>query len=362
MIDAIRLQNFKCFRDTQLSLGNLTLLSGLNSAGKSTVIQSFLIWDIARRQEAVVPLSGNLGLSLGDAQDVLHREAEDAVIKFTRSAGETEQIISFEVPDLEALHLRASDPRNQLANSMRLGSYLSAERLGPRDALEVSASASADDSVGVGHQGQYTAQVLAERERDVVPERRRFPSQETDGTPVPRTLASQAEAWLSAIVGPTQLLASKIAGTSLTSLRFKEPSVGADWLRPSNVGFGLSYALPVIVAGLTSDAETLLLVENPEAHLHPAGQSMIGEFLSRVAADGVQVIVETHSDHVLNGVRRAVAVEQILPHERLVILFFGREGIADIRVRGHGGLTDWPESFFDQLEADLAVISRQSRR
>ena len=82
----------------------------------------------------------------------------------------------------------------------------------------------------------------------------------------------------------------------------------ADRMRPTNMGFGVSYALPVITAGLLAPAGSLLVVENPEAHLHPAGQSRVGRFLAHLAASGVQVVAETHSDHVLNGVRLA-AVE-----------------------------------------------------
>jgi predicted ATPase len=87
-----------------------------------------------------------------------------------------------------------------------------------------------------------------------------------------------------------------------------------DGHRPVHVGFGLSYVLPVIASVIIHSAQlykkavdsVLLLIENPEAHLHPSGQTKMGELMARASACGVQILVETHSDHFLNGVRLAV--------------------------------------------------------
>ena len=75
--------------------------------------------------------------------------------------------------------------------------------------------------------------------------------------------------------------------------------------RATNVGFGLSYTLPVIVA-LLAPAGALCLIENPESHLHPKGQTKLAELAVRASRAGVQVFVETHSDHFMDGVRIAV--------------------------------------------------------
>ena len=147
------------------------------------------------------------------------------------------------------------------------------------------------------------------------------------------------------------------------TLRFRDPELLAEWSRPANVGFGLSYALPVIVAALTASPGTLFLVENPEAHLHPAGQSLIGQFLTRVAAAGVQVVVETHSDHVINGMRLAAARDGLLPPSDAIIHFLADAGTRHtIEIQGSGALTEWPPGFFDQSELDLGQLSRLRRR
>ena len=95
--------------------------------------------------------------------------------------------------------------------------------------------------------------------------------------------------------------------------------------RATNVGFGLSYVFPVIVAALAARAGDLLIIENPEAHIHPKGQMRLGQLLSLAAASGVQVVIETHSDHVLNGIRLAVH-ERKISHEIVRLHFFERAG------------------------------------
>ena len=77
------------------------------------------------------------------------------------------------------------------------------------------------------------------------------------------------------------------------------------------------------MALLSAKRGTLVLLENPEAHLHPQGQVRIGELIARTAASGVQILVETHSDHVLNGIRLAVHAGKIEP-DQVKLQYFKR--------------------------------------
>jgi predicted ATPase len=107
----------------------------------------------------------------------------------------------------------------------------------------------------------------------------------------------------------------------------------------------------------------LLIVDSPEAHLHPAAQSALGGFLAAVAASGVQVIVETHSDHLLNGIRKAVAVRRTIDPALVKIAFFGQDPEpARLSISERGSVSDWPAGFFDQLEADLGELTRLRQR
>ena len=103
---------------------------------------------------------------------------------------------------------------------------------------------------------------------------------------------------------------SLIAGFSFD----RSGDVATRRFRATNVGFGLSYTLPVILA-LLAESGTLCLIENPEAHLHPRGQTKLAELAVRASIAGIQVIVETHSDHFMDGVRIAVRDGLISPGE-----------------------------------------------
>ena len=94
--------------------------------------------------------------------------------------------------------------------------------------------------------------------------------------------------------------------------------------RATNVGFGLSYVLPVMLALLVRPG-TMCLIENPESHLHPRGQTKLAELAARASSAGVQVFVETHSDHFMDGIRIAVR-EGIISPEQTAFHYFEREG------------------------------------
>ncbi len=165
------------------------------------------------------------------------------------------------------------------------------------------------------------------------------------------------------IVRPIQIEAEWFPNTSVTRLRFKSPGIRTEWVRAPNTGFGISYVLPIVVAALRTEVDGLLLVENPEAHLHPVGQSMIGRFLAQVAADGTQIFLETHSDHVLNGIRVAVAEGRAtLSPDQTVMHFFKSEDDdgpihQSMKLNRTGQLSAWPTGFFDQTQIDLAVLA-----
>jgi predicted ATPase len=184
------------------------------------------------------------------------------------------------------------------------------------------------------------------------------------------TLRTQVENWASTIIRPIRITAQWPPGITASLIRFQEPELIrqrllSELIRPANMGFGFSYALPILVAGLLVPETGVLIVENPEAHLHPAGQSRLGRFLARVAGSGAQVIVETHSDHVINGIRLAAVEDRVIDPNAVVMYFFSDEpgnSPTAIQLNGRGALSSWPKGFFDQIEEDLGRIANAKRR
>jgi predicted ATPase len=178
---------------------------------------------------------------------------------------------------------------------------------------------------------------------------------------ISQNLKNQVEAWIGEISPGTRIEIESHSAIDLVSLQY---SYGlSNPYRSTNVGFGITYILPIIVALLFATPDTLIILENPEAHLHPKGQSKMGELLALVASYGIQIIVETHSDHILNGIRRAVRQEK-LNAQNVQIHYFERHshnGLASTKVISpkldqDGRIDIWPEGFFDQSEKDLMEL------
>lgn len=159
----------------------------------------------------------------------------------------------------------------------------------------------------------------------------------------------------------------KVKKTSFMRLGFGIESE-KDWYRPANVGYGLVYAFPILVTallageGLDLSGPQILIIESPEAHLHPRAQSRMGEILARIATTGVQILIESHSDHILNGIRLAVN-KGVIPHSDVAVHFFSGadsdagHGVISPTIDAEGGFDAWPEGFFDQGESDLATLT-----
>ncbi|MBG6191359.1 putative ATPase [Arthrobacter sp. CAN_A212] len=357
MISSIRIKDFKRFRNLTLEFGQITVLTGMNGSGKSSVIQAILLADeIAGSPNEWVGLNNEFGIELGEAQDVLHQDSTDGLIEIEID-GATYILDAGNLAGDYTPYLTITSKPSAVAYTANRDNtrpiYLSAERLGPRRTSPTSSSLPKE--VALGADGRFTAHTFAANTQREVHEGRRNASAGSV-----KTLRVQAEAWLSAIVGPIDVEPRLISGTNLAAIRMRKGGENSEWRLPSNMGFGVSYVLPIIIAGLLAPQGGLLIVDSPEAHLHPAGQSAIGEFLATVAGSGVQVIMETHSDHVLNGVRKAVSITKSIPSEQVSIHYFS-DNIPPkkLKISPRGKLSEWPKGFFDQISIDLAALTKR---
>jgi predicted ATPase len=121
----------------------------------------------------------------------------------------------------------------------------------------------------------------------------------------------------------------------------------------TSLGVGVSQVLPVILLCLLSRAASVILLEQPELHLHPAIQLKLADFLLACSRGGQQIIVETHSEHLVNRLRRRVADDSSNTLSRSIGLLFAeqKDGLSRYRattINQFGGLSQgWPEGFLD---------------
>ena len=369
MISEWRVNGFKRIESGAFSLAPLTILAGLNGSGKTSLIQSMLlVKEATSTLIRAVPLNGPFGLELGTASEVLNWKCRSPINGRVIDSGRGASDWSFGVPDDDdALYLNVMP--GQLLNGpfafdadARSFTYLSADRFGPRSISE--AIALPDEELQIGVRGDHCAHVLSVLgDRVLSDSGRAHPDSSTNG---PGLLKYEVEKWLSEVSRPVELTGRRLERSMVCELRFRAP--GGEWVLAPNMGFGLSFALPVILGGLISSPDGILIVENPEAHLHPAGQSRIGVFLAWLASKGVQVVIETHSDHVVNGVRRAIAEFSYLKPQDALIQYFSDDAhggpciVQELTFTQSGSLSDWPRGFLDQYQIDISSLGRIRHR
>lgn len=365
-IDALSLVNFKAFDEMHVPLGGLALLSGLNGSGKSSVVQALGLlrqsFDTGSLASGEIALNGGL-VEIGTGGDLIHQGFNDAIIEIGLDVKTPDGDVRLEWRadvGLEYDVLRCSFKPDDLtsadANLFSRGfQYLRADRITPSVAFPKSHHAIGREGF-LGTQGEYTAHFLQRfgEEKQVETSRRQVSSRDAPG------LISQVNAWMQIFSPGVRVEPEAVAMTDFVRLAYSYRGTGTAYgkpMRPTNVGFGLTHALPVVTACLAAEPGSLIVIENPEAQLHPRGQAAMGLLLATTAAAGVQVIAETHSDHVLNGIRIAAKRKLIAPAE-VKLHFFERAIGAPSRLEtpellADGRLSFWPEDYFDQWERSL---------
>ncbi|MGH2493201.1 MAG: DUF3696 domain-containing protein [Ktedonobacteraceae bacterium] len=375
MLRSVRLQNYKCFEEQSLRFKSLTLLSGLNGTGKSSVLQSLLLLRQSFQQNLLqttgLALNGDL-IHIGTAKDALFEGAKEDMITFELTLGDktTKRTWRFDydretdvlglVPREPAISDFIYSPDNIYRSNLFDSNfqYLQAERIGPRRFFETS-DFIVRQRRQLGSSGEYTAQFLATFGKEKL-------ANSILGHPVGVSLAlqDQVEAWLGEVSPGTHITLSPNIITDTISLQYYfvagNQVRSADY-RAANVGFGITYILPILVAVLSSNPGSLLLIENPEAHLHPHGQVKMGELLALAASCGVQVVIETHSDHVLNGIRLAVHGGKLSPDDVQLHYFQrdpqnGQAHVTSPHIDKNGRIDQWPDGFFDEWEKSLGTL------
>jgi len=363
MIKSIKLKNFKTFENQTLSFENMTLLSGINSSGKSSLLQSLALLRQSYQKgllpETGLALNGEL-VCIGTAQDALYERAKDDFIGFEiiwKNGIEGAWFFKYD-PESRALKLNSDPVTDQIYQSNLFGDnfhYLQAKRTGPRPYLEMSEFQVLQHRQ-IGSQGEYTAYFLSMYGHENIVQ-----SQLAHGSQNSLNLKEQVQAWIGEISPGTRIKIQDSKELDIVDLKY---SCGSNHLyRATNVGFGVSYTLPIIVAILASKPGSLILLENPEAHLHPKGQAKIGELLALAASCGIQVIVETHSDHILNGIRLTVHRGQLDPKDVQLHYFQRQETRGEFQTEvispkmdRHGRIDHWPDGFFDEWDKSLEAL------
>lgn len=356
MIKQIEIKNFKSIKKADVSVANLNLLMGLNGMGKSSFIQTLLLlMQSDKLEERVIDLNGILA-QIGQGRDALYQYAEEEKIVFELTFdGQPKYSWKFgyqkDKEKLTAENGYAKEQMDFFRKSTKRFQYIRAERIGPRDIYEAS-SVVVSDKKQLGLLGEYAAYYINVfgQEHDVI-EKLRHPKASSSN------LLSQINAWMKEISPGVSLNTKYVPEVNKVILDYQFDLLNdkTNSFRPKNVGFGISYVLPIVLALLTAEEGKIIVVENPESHIHPRGQAELGKLISLAASIGAQLFVETHSDHILNGIRVAVK-DNLVEKSKVNVMYFEKTTtekeqftkITQIRVDAKGELSDYPKNMIDE--------------
>jgi predicted ATPase len=388
MVEQIKIKNFKLFEKQVVfdNLRALNLLTGINGRGKSSFLQSMLLMNqsiLKNENTKSLVLKGD-NINVGTTDDAKNSNvsiSETISFEFINEEGSHHYDFVPQgrgedmIPIDKFKHFRSGDmieatSRDEwynmlpalfgrylsLGKILRNLQYVAANRIEPRLRYE------SDSPNRVKPNATNCVCVLDNHKDDTVRNEyldvlaEVFPSWKRMGIVADISLGGQVEYWLTKMFGETKVVTSYVKEADVYTLQYKTLSRQGSF-KPTNVGYGYSYVLPILVAGLIAQKDDILIVENPEAHLHPQGQSVIAKFLACIAMSGVQVFVETHSEHILNGIRVLMRQDVLTPQDVSVKFFFENEKFyKEIIINEKGEVQDWPQDFFDQEEHDLDVL------
>lgn len=351
MLKSLNIQSFKCFDRVEIELQKITLLAGTNSSGKSSAIQALLLLCNNAVNYASSPLNG-MWLRLGTFDECRNHRINARQFRVGVSSGNENFTLEFKASDNEMdiiiQYLEISESlQNHLNFENRHIYYLPANRIGPQDSY----NKNFDRINFFGDMAEFVVDFLFKNRKEIIADALIVDS-------ASKTLEYQVNYWLTKLFGIQNTIKDLGLSNSL-SIGFSFPT-DSKYIRPYHMGSGVSYALGVIVSVLSAKTNDIVIIENPEIHLHPKAQSELTQFLCFASNAGIQIILETHSDHVFNGIRKSIVNKKII-HTDVAVHFFqlDEKAIAVntvISLNEHGRVINPSKGLFDQFDDDLDQI------
>lgn len=375
MITEIEIKNFKSISNFLLRPAALNLLTGVNSTGKSSMLQALLLLRQSY-MHGTLTRPGNKGLllsngdgyvDLGTFTDVINDKSKSEDPILIRVAYDSVRDYRFQselysVDNRDRALIPGKFTFGEFSESDAIFAdkfqYLSAERLGPQDYYPRLAG----ENKELGKDGRYASHFIDKYGNGTLPTPSLAWRYIQSETALPLRL--HINEWMSEISEGIEVLTEENRQTNSVKLsyRYKSASgIPTKDRRPQNVGYGLTQALSLIVGILSSAPGDLIILENPEIHLHARAQSVLGRLIARAAGAGIQIFIETHSDHILNGILIACKSGDIA-HDQIKTLFFEKTSdriglnIEDINILPGGKIRKAPPGFFDQYRLDIKEL------
>lgn len=349
-IKKVKIKGFKLFEEEEFDFRNLTILTGENSSGKSSLIQSLLY------------LGNPLGLIGTSLNSDLH--------EYLRTLGQKEL---FNINGAKEIHIESDNLRQQWIkqeNSLQqlIGDFQFPNNLSyPENLIYLNANKHRINQISqyienlnnrfFGIYGDFLINYYEHNKRHLINNELIF-----DENYSSFTLEGQINFWLQYITNIEDLTieTEKITPTIVkNSFKIKN-----DEFLPENLGTGLSHLFAILVICLSATKGNIIIIENPEIHLHPKAQAKLGEFFAFIASREIQLIVETHNDHILNKVAYEIYKNNISERDVIIhyfsnpykkeTIFFNERGQF---INEQNMSIQFPEGFFDATLREIFEIN-----
>ena len=383
MIKSFEIKNFKSIKLKFFPMRNLNILMGLNGMGKSSFIQALLaLRQSGNLSNGILTLNSDAYVKLGNTKDVMYQYSkQEGLIVDLKFNEETRLNLDFgykiEADYFEAKYSDVNEIPQNIEQIRRTESlfndnfqYLNASRMDPTSVMPKSYSSVVNDR-NIGNYGQYVAHYIEVyngedvKYENLLHKDSTFKDSVTGNNIINKTLINQINLWMGAISPDVNIRTTSISSDYvMMEYVFKQPNFGnTNRYKPENVGFGISYSLPVVVSLLAAKPGELIIIENPESHIHPRGQAELGKLIALTAMNDVQIIIETHSDHILNGIRVAVK-EGDISKDKVVGFYFERvvesseqySKITNIEIDEHGELSEYPKNMLEEWSNQMLKL------
>ena len=356
MINALDIYDYKCLHTAEMLLGKLNLITGKNSSGKSSVIQALKLFSDNLENKS----SSNSKVAVSSSQYSISPFSETCNI-YTVSS---EYVIKVLLGDSRSINMTFTPSDSSRVNTLVaveesvLNSHdneifpaiyhLPASRISNQDNYLMNNT----PNIPLGKQGEFVIDYFYNHRQNLLDDRLLAAKTQDN------SLETQVNYWLYKLTGYTMKVEPR---SDRFDVYFKD-FIG-NRIRPSQVGTGVGYIAAVLVVCLGSPIGSFIAIENPEIHLHPKAQSDLTEFLAIVGAAGNQLLIETHSDHIINGMLVRVKEAEIISNEDLKVYYFDEdEGFENcmvpkpLAVSPKGKISKAPRGFFDQIQIDLRKL------
>jgi predicted ATPase len=181
-------------------------------------------------------------------------------------------------------------------------------------------------------------------------------------------LVDEVNDWISSRTGmPGRVRVKNVDKAGTVRGLFCDELRGARNINAAAMGEGVSQVLPLIARALAGGSSECLFIEQPEIHLHPALQADLADlFIDVVQRLGTQLIVETHSEHLVMRIRQRVAESEVIEAGDVAILYVERDkadsSVRRLNLNDRGHFSDWPKGFFDESYLEAMALAQAASK